>query len=142
MPTPFSNGLSLNGVLILAGAGAPEGAVAAPVGSRYFRSNGKEYVKISGTAATGWLEVTGIVQEVALSWTGDAAGTYRATVACTLFDPGLAAGGTPTVAYAYSSDGVAAFAAATFPIAMVAGSVFRVTLTGFNTYAAWSCVRA
>lgn len=41
------------------GSGSPEGAVAAPVGSRYVRTDGGAatsfYVKESGTGNTGWV---------------------------------------------------------------------------------------
>jgi hypothetical protein len=50
---------SNNGVLWIAGAGTPEGAVVAPVGSLYSRTNGGAsttlYVKESGTGNTGWV---------------------------------------------------------------------------------------
>lgn len=48
-----------NGVRILTGSGSPEGAVTAPVGSTYQRSDGGAgtsfYVKESGTGNTGWV---------------------------------------------------------------------------------------
>ncbi len=51
----YSNG----GVLWIAGTGSPEGAVTAPVGSLYSRTNGGAstslYVKESGTGNTGWV---------------------------------------------------------------------------------------
>lgn len=47
------------GFRVFAGAGTPEGAVAAPVGSIYTRSDGGAnttlYVKESGTGNTGWV---------------------------------------------------------------------------------------
>lgn len=46
--------LSLNGTLILQGAATPEGAVTAPPGSVYSRTNGSVYVKASGSSSTGW----------------------------------------------------------------------------------------
>lgn len=52
---------SNNGVLWLAGAGDPEGAVTAPVGSLFSRTDGGAgttlYVKESGTGNTGWSAV-------------------------------------------------------------------------------------
>lgn len=141
MPTPFSNGILLGGVSILSGTGTPEGVVTANVGSRFFSANGKEYVKASGTGNTGWVEVTAVAQEVALSWTGDGAATYRAAVACVLSSPGFVGGGTPTLDYQYKPSG-GTYAAATFPLTMAASGVLKVTLTGFNTEAAWSCIRA
>lgn len=51
--------LRLNGVLIRAGTGSPEGALTAPIGSLFLRSNGGAntamYVKESGTGNTGWV---------------------------------------------------------------------------------------
>lgn len=48
-----------SGQLITAGAGTPEGAVTAPVGSLYLRSNGGAnttlYIKESGAGNTGWV---------------------------------------------------------------------------------------
>lgn len=56
-----TDGLLLNGaVRVLAGAGSPEGAVAAPIGSLFLRDDGSTsttlYVKTAGTATslTGW----------------------------------------------------------------------------------------
>jgi len=47
------------GVYWYAGAGSPEGAVTAPIGSLYSRTNGGAstslYVKESGTGNTGWV---------------------------------------------------------------------------------------
>lgn len=55
----FGSWLELeSGVLILSGAGTPEGAKAAPVGSLYLRTDGGAtttlYVKTSGAGNTGW----------------------------------------------------------------------------------------
>lgn len=48
-----------NGTLILSSSADPEGAVTAPMGSKYFRtSNGKWYRKNSGSGNTGWLQVS------------------------------------------------------------------------------------
>jgi parallel beta-helix repeat protein len=51
--------LRLNGARVLAGAGAPEGAIAAPTGSLYLRTDGGAgsslYIKESGTGNTGWV---------------------------------------------------------------------------------------
>lgn len=53
-----AGGIVLGTVKDLAGANTPEGAVAAPVGSTYRRTNGGAgtcfYVKESGTGNTGW----------------------------------------------------------------------------------------
>ena len=50
---------SNDGVLWLTGTGTPEGAVAAPVGSLFSRTDGGAgtslYVKESGTGTTGWI---------------------------------------------------------------------------------------
>lgn len=50
---------STDGVIILSGAGSPEGAVTANVGSLFLRNNGGAgttfYVKESGTGNTGWV---------------------------------------------------------------------------------------
>lgn len=50
---------STTGPLILSGTGTPEGAVAAPVGSLFMRTNGGAnttlYVKESGAGTTGWV---------------------------------------------------------------------------------------
>jgi len=50
--------LDLNGALLIADNGSPEGSVAAPLGSIYLRLNGSAgqvlYVKTSGTGNTGW----------------------------------------------------------------------------------------
>lgn len=50
---------SLTGVKILSGSGSPEGAVTAPIGSQYGRSDGGAgtsfYVKESGVGNTGWI---------------------------------------------------------------------------------------
>lgn len=55
MPKSTSNGVSLHGVIhILGGTGAPEGAVMAPPGSVYLRSDGATYRKASGTGNAGW----------------------------------------------------------------------------------------
>lgn len=54
----FLNAL-LGGVVIKGGAGTPEGAVAAAVGSIFLRNDGGAvtsfYVKESGTGNTGWV---------------------------------------------------------------------------------------
>ena len=54
---------SATGNLITGGSGSPEGVVAAPVGSVYFRSDGGpgtfQYNKESGTGNTGWVAVVG-----------------------------------------------------------------------------------
>lgn len=48
-----------NGIRIITGAGTPEAAITAPVGSMYLRSNGgagtSMYIKESGTGNTGWV---------------------------------------------------------------------------------------
>lgn len=53
--------ISLNGVVIMEGAGSPEGSIPAPVGSIYSRNNGSTgtslYIKESGTGNTGWVAV-------------------------------------------------------------------------------------
>ena len=53
------NDISVKGVLILSGAGDPNGAALAPVGSLYLRSDGGAgttlYVKESGTGSSGWV---------------------------------------------------------------------------------------
>ena len=53
------NGADVNGPLILSGSGTPEGAVSAPVGSLYMRSDGSTntaiYRKETGTGNTGWV---------------------------------------------------------------------------------------
>lgn len=145
MPSRLANGvqLSARGTLILDGAVAPEGAVTAPPGSKYHRTTGQEYRKATGTGNTGWIEfVTPIVQEVPASWTGDGPAYFLARSACTLSNPLLKGGGTPAVAYAYAADGVTFGATApTFPLTMAAGSVLRITLSGFNTWAAWTAER-
>ena len=50
---------STDGVIILSGAGSPEGAVTANIGSLFLRNNGGAgttfYVKESGTGNTGWV---------------------------------------------------------------------------------------
>lgn len=50
--------LDLNGALLIADNGSPEGAVTAPVGSIYIRLNSQAgqvlYVKVSGNGNTGW----------------------------------------------------------------------------------------
>lgn len=51
-----------DGTLILAGSGGPEASVTAPPGSRYFRSNGEESVKLTGTGNTGWSLITSSTQ--------------------------------------------------------------------------------
>jgi len=47
------------GLQIISGSGTPEGAITAPVGSLYLRTNGGAgtslYVKESGTGNTGWI---------------------------------------------------------------------------------------
>lgn len=52
-------GIVLGSVRVLAGSGAPNTAVTAPVGSLYLRSDGGAntslYVKESGTGNTGWV---------------------------------------------------------------------------------------
>lgn len=52
------NAISISGILVYEGSGAPETAVTAPVGSLYLRSDGGSgtsvYVKESGTGNTGW----------------------------------------------------------------------------------------
>jgi hypothetical protein len=54
-----SYGFMLGSVKILSGANTPEGAVTAPVGSLFLRTNGGSgttfYVKESGTGNTGWV---------------------------------------------------------------------------------------
>lgn len=55
-----STGMTLaNGVRVLSGTGSPEGAVSAPVGSTFHRTNGGAgtcfYVKESGSGNTGWV---------------------------------------------------------------------------------------
>lgn len=54
-----AGGIVLGTVKVLAGAGTPEAAVTAPVGSLYLRSNGGAatclYIKESGTGNTGWV---------------------------------------------------------------------------------------
>ena len=51
-------GIVLGTVKVLSGAGTPEAAVAAPIGSLYLRTDGSTsttlYVKTSGTGNTGW----------------------------------------------------------------------------------------
>jgi hypothetical protein len=51
--------ISLSGTRRISGADTPEGAVVAPVGSMYLRSNGTSretlYIKESGTGNTGWV---------------------------------------------------------------------------------------
>ncbi len=53
-----SSGINLGGIKILSGSGSPEGVVAAPVGSFYFRTNGAAgtimYGKELGVGTTGW----------------------------------------------------------------------------------------
>jgi hypothetical protein len=46
------------GAQIFSGAGSPEGAITAPVGSKYFRtdSTGNTYTKTNGTSNTGWYD--------------------------------------------------------------------------------------
>lgn len=55
----FTNSLDLDGPLVLAGTGSPEGVVTAPVSSTYHRKDGGAgtsfYVKESGTGNTGWV---------------------------------------------------------------------------------------
>lgn len=50
--------IRMNGVLVLAGTGTPEGAITAPVGSLFLRSDGGAnttlYSKETGTGNTGW----------------------------------------------------------------------------------------
>jgi len=50
---------TLQGPKLLTGIGTPEGAVTAPMGSLYLRTDGSTsttlYVKTSGSAATGWV---------------------------------------------------------------------------------------
>lgn len=50
-----------SGIDLIVGSGSPEGSVSAPVGSKYFRTNGDadtaEYFKASGTGTTGWVAV-------------------------------------------------------------------------------------
>lgn len=129
-----------NGTLIIDGNVAPEGAVTAPLGSKYHhRLTGQEFRKASGTGSAGWLEL--LVQQVNISWTGDGPAEFVAVGVCTLSSPTLRGGGTPAVTYLYSADGNASFAAATFPLTMAAGSVLRVTLSGFNARAAWGAER-
>lgn len=52
-------GLAADGTFIQFGAGTPEGAVTAPIGSLYIRNNGAAgstlYVKQSGSGNTGWV---------------------------------------------------------------------------------------
>lgn len=54
-----TGGIVLGTVKDLAGSGTPEGAVTAPIGSTYRRTNGGAgtsfYVKESGTGNTGWV---------------------------------------------------------------------------------------
>jgi hypothetical protein len=53
-------GIVLGTVKVMSGADTPEGAVTAPVGSLFLRTNGGAgtclYVKESGTGNTGWVE--------------------------------------------------------------------------------------
>lgn len=53
------NGIQINQVTWTSGSGTPEGAITAPVGSLYTRTNGGAnttlYVKESGTGNTGWI---------------------------------------------------------------------------------------
>lgn len=54
-----AGGIVLNTVKVLSGANTPEGAVTAPVGSLFLRSNGGAgtclYIKETGTGNTGWV---------------------------------------------------------------------------------------
>jgi hypothetical protein len=60
---PVSGAISIGGPKLLGGSGSPEGAVAAPVGSIYMRSDGGSgtsvYNKESGTGNTGWVADAG-----------------------------------------------------------------------------------
>jgi len=56
----LSNGaIGVGGVLIRSGAGSPEGALTANIGSLYLRTDGDAgttlYIKESGTGSTGWV---------------------------------------------------------------------------------------
>ena len=52
-----------NGLTVTSGAGTPEAAVTAPVGSLFLRTDGAAattlYAKTSGTGNTGWTAMTG-----------------------------------------------------------------------------------
>lgn len=63
-----------SGTVFHDGIGTPEGVVSAPVGSRYYRTNGQVYRKASGTGNTGWLEVasSGPTDRQTLIYTGSA----------------------------------------------------------------------
>lgn len=54
-----AGGIVLGTVKVLTGTGSPAGAVAAPVGSLYLRSDGGAntslYVKESGSSTSGWV---------------------------------------------------------------------------------------
>ena len=56
--TVYLGDMAVSPVSILTGAGSPEGAASAPVGSLYLRNDGGAntslYVKESGTGNTGW----------------------------------------------------------------------------------------
>ena len=85
----FTQYATIGGVRVIGGAGAPEGVVAAPVGSRYFRSNGEMYKKATGTAATGWVQVTEPTWSTETGWT---AGTGTPLKGAFNADPNLVLG--------------------------------------------------
>lgn len=75
-----------NGPLMIAGAGSPEGVVAAPVGSTFQRADGGAgttiYIKETGTGNTGWVAVSvGAVAPPSYESTVTAAGTTTLTAA-------------------------------------------------------------
>jgi hypothetical protein len=81
-----------NGITILSGTGDPEGAVTAPAGSEYHRTNGTVYVKASGSGNTGWLAVGtgsgGITQLTGDGTAGPGSGSQALTLASTAVTPG------------------------------------------------------
>lgn len=63
------------GPRLYAGSADPEGSVAAPPGSFYFRTNGTVYIKASGSGNTGWS-----VQSISFPITVSQGGTGRTTL--------------------------------------------------------------
>ena len=77
------------GISLRSGSGSPEGAVTAPVGSIYLRSNGGAgttlYVKESGSSNTGWVAVSPAGSGAAITaLTGNVTATGPGSVAATI----------------------------------------------------------
>jgi hypothetical protein len=78
--------LTASGVRITSGAGSPESAVSAPVGTLYHRTDGGTgttvYIKESGTGNTGWVAIadTGITQLTGDVTAGPGSGSQAATI--------------------------------------------------------------